>query len=100
MNVGRRHLLQAAAGGLVSLVGLACKKKVPDSCVDTSGLEKDEVQARVSLAYQDATPFPPKECETCVQYIAPKAEGACGTCKLLKGPVHPHGFCKSFAPKS
>jgi hypothetical protein len=92
--------MQGAAGGLVSLALLACKKKVPDSCVDTSGLEKHDLDARIALAYGDATPFPDKTCEACQQFVAPKADGACGTCKLFKGSVHPYGYCKSFALKS
>ena len=99
MSLGRRHLMQAAAGSGLSLLLYACKQKVPESCSDTSGLEKPDVDARVALGYRDATPFPDKTCEACQQYVAAKADGACGTCKVLKGPAHPHGYCKAFAPK-
>jgi hypothetical protein len=97
-NVSRRRLLFLAVG-LASGASIGCKKKPPAACTDTTGLAPDEVQARMDLGYRDATPFPDKTCESCQQYVAATRDGACGTCKILKGPAHPYGYCKSFAPK-
>ena len=94
-TVTRRQLL-VMAGGAAALALPACGKKLPSSCTDTTGLSPDELQARSALAYVDATTQPGKTCETCQQYVGPKTEGACGSCKVLKGPVHPNGNCKVF----
>ena len=99
MSVSRRALLGSLAASGLGLVASGCKRKLPSSCTDTTGLQPDEIQARTTLDYRDATPFPDKTCEGCQQFLAPRADGACATCKVLKGPVHPLGYCKSFAKK-
>jgi len=101
MSLSRRRLLEGAAGTATSLVLGGCKAKLPDACTDVTGLPEGEVQARMALAYVDATPFAGKKtCESCQQYVAPAKEGACGGCKVLRGPVHPNGYCKSYAQKT
>jgi len=96
MTLSRRRLFQAAASAVVLS---SCKRKLPEACTDTSGLSSDEIQARTVLAYGDASPFPDKTCAGCQQYVAPakSSDGDCGACKVLKGPIHPRGYCKSFA---
>jgi hypothetical protein len=100
-HVGRRRILRGTAGtvlGLLTTIG--CKKKVPNSCTDTTGLASEDIEARRTLAYVDASPFPDKMCESCQQFVPAKVSGGCGSCKILKGPTHPYGYCKSFAAKA
>lgn len=94
----RRAVLGLLTVGAASAIG--CKKTLPSSCVDTSGLQPDEIQARSALDYRDSTPFPGKTCEGCQQFLGAKADGACGGCKVLRGSIHPLGYCKSFAARS
>ena len=92
-----RHLVFASAAAFVPAL-LACKKSEL-TCVDTMGLSPDEVAARVNtLAYVDKSPYPDKLCSGCLQY-QPAMQGQCGSCKVVKGPINPAGYCKSFAPK-
>ncbi len=84
----------AAAGS--ALFGAACKKEL--ACTDTSGLGPADVQLRTSLGYVDRSPQPEKLCLNCLHYKA-AAENQCGGCAILKGPVHPKGYCNSWAAK-
>lgn len=84
----------AAAGS--ALFGVACKKEL--ACTDTTGLAPMDVQMRTSLGYVDRSPQPAKTCDNCLQYKA-AGENQCGGCNVLKGPVHPKGYCNSWAAK-
>jgi hypothetical protein len=101
-ELSRRDVLRRGVVGLTVLVGLgACKKKeTAFSCTDTHALAPEEMQARTTLAYVDTTPEPGKECAGCQQFVAPPSDGQCGGCKVVKGPIHPRGYCKVFAPKA
>lgn len=94
----RRDLLKVLA---LAAFAPACKKvHAAFACTDTSGLSFDETNARKTLAYVDSSVDPKRTCVQCVQWVAAKEDGTCGGCKVLKGPVHPDGTCKSFAAKS
>ena len=98
--IARRRLLLAAPATLAALALGACAKKEPDSCTSTLGLTQDEIKTRNSLGYKDRSADPNKHCVDCKQYVAPPEIDECGTCKLLKGPVHPKGSCNVFTPSS
>ena len=79
----------------------ACKKAAaPFTCVDVVALAPEEASARSTLAYVEPAADGARACTACQQYVPASAEGACGTCKVLKGPVHPGGTCKVFTAKS
>jgi hypothetical protein len=40
-----------------------------------------------------------KLCSSCQQFVPSAAANTCGTCKILKGPINPKGYCKSFVAK-
>jgi hypothetical protein len=80
--------------GLLLLALASACKKASFQCTDVTGLTPDEITARTTLQYGDAAPDPNRTCEKCQQFVP--SEG-CGTCKLLKGPIHPRGTCKAFA---
>jgi hypothetical protein len=101
-KLSRRDVLQqsAALGALVVLGGgAACNKPAALVCTDTTGLAATDVQVRTSLAYVDVSTEPGKSCANCQQYVAAAAAGTCGTCKVVKGPINPGGYCKSFVLK-
>lgn len=75
----------------------ACKKGPPASCSDKSSLSADDVTARNALAYVDHSLDAAQVCVKCRQYVPAPESDACGSCKVLKGPVHPNGTCRAFA---
>jgi hypothetical protein len=87
-KLSRRDVLKrsAALGVLAAVGGVACSKPSADA------------QTRVTLAYVDVSLEPGKTCSGCQQFI-PAAPDACGSCKVVKGPINPRGNCKSFVAK-
>jgi hypothetical protein len=101
-KLSRRDVLQnAAAYGVLAAFGVsACGKSVPRlSCVDIASLSAADAQVRTSLAYMDTSTQPGKFCLNCQQFITGPAS-ACGSCKVIRGPINPEGYCKSFAAKA
>jgi hypothetical protein len=99
----RRDILRrGAAFGALAVVGasVACNKAKPAalSCTDTSALAPADLTVRTSLAYVDVSTEPGKSCSGCLQFI-PATPDVCGACKVVKGPINPAGYCKSFSPK-
>ena len=67
------------------------------TCTSTAGLSDPEKAARAALNYVDASPHGTvKNCVNC-QYYTPAA--TCGACQLVKGPIHPLGYCDSWTAK-
>lgn len=98
-RLSRRDLLER--GGALGLAVVAgCGKPKPHAlvCTDTSGLSEADMQVRTVLNYQDASNDPNRECDKCLQFL-PADHPGCGACKVVKGPINPHGSCKSFAAK-
>jgi hypothetical protein len=102
-KVSRRDVLrQSAVFGVVAAFGaVACgkEKHAALSCTDTSSLSSADVQLRTVLAYADISTEPGKSCALCLQFIPAPTADACGTCKIVKGPINPKGNCKSFVAK-
>ncbi|HNN94089.1 MAG TPA: hypothetical protein PKI03_17550 [Pseudomonadota bacterium] len=102
-NSSRRDLLRSAAGLLVLSAAVGCKKESkPFTCTDLSALQPAETAVRTALGYVEPSTEAGKDCAGCVQFTAAPSDaaGACGSCKLMKGPIHPKGYCKGFAPKA
>jgi hypothetical protein len=101
-RLSRRDLFQqSAALGVLAVVGASgCGKSQPagPSCSDTSGLAAADVGVRTALAYSEVSMEPGKSCSICQQFL-PGAPNACGTCKVVRGPINPAGSCKAFAAK-
>lgn len=93
----RQGLGQGALGLVVLASGVGCGK-MRFTCTDTSGLLESDKALRVTLAYADTAADPNKKCQDCVQWSAPP-QGGCGSCKVMRGPVHPEGTCNVFAKK-
>jgi|HubBroStandDraft_5_1064220.scaffolds.fasta_scaffold556810_1 hypothetical protein len=99
----RQALRQGAELGAAALLGAtACSKSTPKvlMCTDTTGLSPSDIQIRDTLlAYVEVSTTPGKTCSTCQQFI-PGLPDACGTCKIIKGPINPGGNCKSYLAKT
>ena len=100
-KLSRRDLLQnAAAVSTLAVFGAAACNKAPAAlnCTDTTGLAATDITVRTSLAYVDVSTEVGKSCTSCQQFV-PTTPTTCGTCKVLKGPINPKGYCKSFVAK-
>lgn len=105
-NCSRRSALKVlgAIPFLTSTAGMAltaCSKKTePDSCTDVGSLNDAEKMARSALQYTDSSPQPDKHCKICNLFQAPSDPAQCGTCQVVKGPIHPKGYCTAFVAKA
>jgi hypothetical protein len=99
--VNRRALLGGAARAFAALVGSsACRKNAALVCDGPStGLPTADLQLRATVEYVDTSPQPDRACVNCALYVAAPAEGKCGACKIVRGPIHPKGTCKVFLRK-
>jgi len=92
--------LGVAAVGLGGLGLAACKSGGKElDCSNATGLSDMDAMLRKTLVYVDKSPNAEKSCANCVQFVAAAAD-QCGTCKLVKGPINPAGYCNSWAAKS
>lgn len=93
--VPRRHLLLTSAVWGAAVLAGACKRR--ETC-PPSQLGPEDVKLREALHYTDHSADPQKLCNGCQQYL-PNTDADCGTCKLMKGFVHPAGYCAAFSAK-
>lgn len=96
--LARAALLGGFAAG-ASLLAACGKGGGSLVCTDTAGLKPEELATRTSLNYADVSPDPTKPCSACTLYV-PAAEGACGGCSVVKGPINPNGYCISWVKKA
>lgn len=87
-----------AAGGDKKAAGGDTKSAL--SCNDVSGLKDAEKKMRTANQYADKSTKAGQNCLNCNFWQAPKAEGGCGGCQVIKGPIHPEGWCKLWAKKA
>ena len=40
-----------------------------------------------------------QKCEACLQFVPGGGAGANGTCKVVKGPISPNGWCVAYVKK-
>jgi hypothetical protein len=97
----RKALARALALPLVASAGpvfvVACSRAL--HCDDTSALSADDARLRREIAvYVEQAPDAAKHCAVCVQFTG--STEACGTCKVVKGPINPNGSCKLFVAKT
>lgn len=72
-------------------------QSAPDPCSDVSGLSEADLKMRnETLQYAAQSPDPAKVCDNCKFWGAPTGGQECGTCQLIKGPIHPKGYCTSW----
>ncbi len=55
--------------------------------------------AKDAVKYVDKGDVPGRDCDDCLQYIPPASATASATCRIVDGPISPHGHCVAFTPK-
>lgn len=104
--ITRRQLLRRTLGAGAAIAGsgfliAACDEDEEQAaeldCTDVSGLDAQERQTRETLGYTDESPEADQQCKNCRFFEPAESEGACGGCQIMPGPVHPLGWCKSWA---
>ena len=56
--------------------------------------------AKDAVKYVDKGDAPGKDCDDCMHYLAPASARDPATCKIVDGPISPHGHCIAFTPKA
>ena len=96
----RAALLRVVTLPLAAVISaelVACSKQ--PQCTDVSGLSPDDARLRTEIAaYVEQSPDPAKRCSGCMHFTS-AGDKACGSCKVVKGPINPGGTCKLFAAK-
>jgi hypothetical protein len=77
----RRSVFRAGLGVVAGAAAMA-----------TAARAQDQKIAKNLVQYQDG-PKDGKECDACVNWVAPDG------CKIVEGKINPKGWCVAFAPK-
>lgn len=86
----RRLLLK---GGTL-LIGIAI---IPSLLSANNALATTKL-ARTDVKYQDK-PEAGKDCDDCIHFIPGSKPKVTGICRVVEGPINPHGYCVAFTPK-
>ncbi len=81
-----------ALGGLIVLPALAAAFAV--GATGTAEAKGTKAQFK----YQDH-PNGKQQCSGCALFVPGKTKTAAGVCKVVAGPISPHGWCTAYAPK-
>jgi hypothetical protein len=101
-TLSRRGLLRgtvhlAIVGAVPALLHGCTKEEF--SCTDISGLSRKDLELRTALKYVDRSPHEEtKNCANCAFFVE-GSKNQCGNCTLVQGPIHPLGYCSSWAAK-
>jgi hypothetical protein len=65
-------------------------------CSDVSDLQPAEARTRDENAYRQHSDKDDQFCLGCLNYVPPTVDTSCGTCKTVRGPINPAGWCKQW----
>jgi hypothetical protein len=98
--MNRRLHLKCIGVGVASMFVEACRHKTSNlSCLDTTALASNDVVARGALGYMDRSPDSVHSCANCNHFTTAGTD-RCGSCRLIRGPIHPDGWCRVWVVKS
>lgn len=99
-RIGRRRALAVlvATGGAV-VIGCGGGEASSLHCDDVSGLSANDADFRRGQGYVARSTRPGRSCDTCNFYEA-GAPAACGECTLIRGPIHPAGYCNLWVERA
>ncbi len=89
----------AGCGGSVKTAALREKARRLGSvldCADVASLQPAEARTREDNQYRQHSDKDEQFCLNCLNYVPPPQEAACGTCKTVRGPINPDGWCKQW----
>lgn len=75
------------------------KATADDPCSDLTGLSEADIKGRDALGYIAKSETEGQVCTNCNFWQEPAEGSPCGGCQLMKGPIHPDGWCKSWFAK-
>jgi hypothetical protein len=52
--------------------------------------------SKAAVKYTDAGGAEGRDCDDCVHFVPGPAPADLGTCRIVEGPIHPHGHCIAF----
>ena len=55
--------------------------------------------AKDAVKYVDKGDVPGKDCDDCVQFVAPPRPKDSASCRIVEGPISPYGHCIAFTPR-
>ena len=58
-----------------------------------------EIVTRTSNEYRQHADRGDQFCLICLNYVPPPSPDRCGTCKTVKGPINPDGWCKQWTAR-
>ena len=79
--------------GLRAGVGIAIVVVAGNAVAAPNKLSKEAVK------YTDAGNVEGKDCDDCSQFVPGKTAKEPASCKIVEGPINPHGHCIAFSPK-
>ena len=62
-------------------------------------LAADNKLAKSAVQYEDRAKKEGTDCDDCIQFVPGNTATALGICKIVEGPINPHGHCIAFTPK-
>jgi hypothetical protein len=65
-------------------------------CSDVSSLQPAEAATRGENEYRQHSEKDDQFCLSCLNFVPSAVETACGTCKTVRGPINPDGWCKQW----
>jgi hypothetical protein len=65
-------------------------------CSDISELQPAEARTRDENQYRQHSDKDDQFCLGCLNYVPAAVETTCGTCKTVRGPINPDGWCKQW----
>jgi hypothetical protein len=69
-------------------------------CDDVTALDDAQKAQRTALGYVEASVQEGKNCTNCQQNVPAADPAACGTCKVVPGPINPAGYCNVWVQKT
>src|SRR6185295_7303113 len=89
----------AGCGGAAKTAALREKAKRAGAgldCSDVSSLQPAEARTRDDNQYRQHSERGDQFCLGCLNFVPAPVETECGTCKTVRGPINPYGWCKQW----
>ena len=89
----------AGCGGNAELAALRAKARrlgATLDCSDVSELQPAEARTREENAYRQHSEKDDQFCMDCLNFVPAAVETDCATCKTVRGPINPDGWCKQW----